>query len=174
MIKLKSIFFIGLLVCALSNLQAKKKKDSLDVNVVLDSVKVDTAKAVKVILPPRKGVLLTDQAPLINELVEKYQQEAIKNCPNLIQGFRVQIFTCSGKDCIDKSNNYFNQFVIAFPSTPAYKLWDPPSHKIRVGDCRSMFEAEKIKTEIAKVFPGVFIVPDFIYTDYFSNCSDIE
>ena len=163
------------------------KKDKKDV-VISDSTKIipsDTLNlvngldslldsvAVKKIFT-RKGEVIYDQSNQVDSLIKINKEINLQKCPDLIRGYRVQIFSCSGNDCFDKTNNYYNQFLIAFPNIKAYKIWDPPSHKIRVGDCRNNFEAEQIKAQIQGVFPGVFIVPDFIQTEYFENCEILE
>lgn len=93
-----------------------------------------------------------------------------KNCPNTVKGYRVQIFSCSGADCQEKAEQFYNQFVVAFPDIPAYRLWDPPSLKVRVGNCRNRFEAEAIKNQIKEDFPFLFIVSDFIESPYQVDC----
>ena len=91
-------------------------------------------------------------------------------CPNTVKGFRVQIFSCSGTDCQEKAENIYNQFLIAFPDIPAHKLWEPPSIKVRVGNCRNRFEAEAIKNKIKEDFPFLFVVNDFIESPYQVEC----
>lgn len=142
-------------------------KDSVGLNEVKDSVQ--TNKIIK-----RKGVVVYNQSSEIDSLIKINKQINLDKCPELIRGYRVQIFSCSGNDCFDKTNSYYDQFLITFPGIKAYKIWDPPSHKIRVGDCRNLFEAEEIKAKIQGVFPGIFIVPDYIQTEYFEDCETLE
>jgi len=96
-----------------------------------------------------------------------------ENCPKLIKGYRVQVFSCSGGSCKDKADKYYNQFLIAYPDLAVYKLWQPPSLKVRTGNCRTRFEAEGIKRLIEKDFPFVFIVPDYIDTTMMVDCDDM-
>lgn len=95
-------------------------------------------------------------------------------CPELINGYRVQLFSCSGEGCPKKAAKYYNQFLIAYPNIPVYKLWQPPTLKVRAGDCRSRFDAEKIKNEIKDDFPFVFIVPGHIDSPYKIDCESMS
>ena len=105
------------------------------------------------------------------QAVEEIQKKINKeNCPKLIRGFRVQVFSCSGPNCKDKADKYYNQFIMAYPDLSVYKMWQPPSLKVRAGNCRNRFEAEGIKKFIEADFPFVFIVPDFIETDLMLDC----
>lgn len=97
-----------------------------------------------------------------------------KKCPSNVKGFKIQIYSCSGMNCQQKADKYYNQFLIAYPDITAHKLWDPPSYKVRVGNCRNRFEAEEIKAKIKDVFPFIFIVPDFIDSPYKIDCADME
>ena len=93
-----------------------------------------------------------------------------KNCPRLIEGFRVQVFSCSGVTCKDDADKYYNQLLMAYPDLSVYKIWEPPSLKVRAGNCRSRFEVEGLKKLIESKFPFVFIVPDFIETKLMLDC----
>jgi hypothetical protein len=92
----------------------------------------------------------------------------------LVNGYRVQIFSCSGEGCKEKAKKHFSQFLIAFPSISVYKIWQAPTIKVRAGDCRNRFDAEKIKNQIKDDFPFVFIVPDHIESPYKIDCDDMK
>ena len=53
-------------------------------------------------------------------------------------------------------------------------MWQAPTIKVRAGDCRDRFEAQKIKAEIKDHFPFVFIVPDHIESSYKIDCADMK
>jgi hypothetical protein len=147
--------------------------DSVSTQTTLDTLLTDSlAIGVDSILP--EGEVRYYQSEEIAKLQEQQRRINKENCPDLVQGYRVQIFSCSGNDCFNKTNEYYNQFLIAFPHISAHKLWDPPSHKIRVGDCRTRYEAEAIKAQIKGVFPGVFIVNDYIDSPFAVDCDDME
>ena len=108
---------------------------------------------------------------LYYQAVEEVQKKINKeNCPKLIKGFRVQIFSCSGGNCKYNADKRHNQFMMAYPDLSVYKMWQPPSLKVRAGNCRSRFEAEGIKKFIEADFPFAFIVPDYIETDLMLDC----
>ena len=96
------------------------------------------------IISPGEYVEYVDSFYYATEALQK--KINFTNCPNLVNGYRVQIFSCSGQDCKEKANKYYNQFLIAFPNISVYKMWQAPTIKVRVGDWKS-FEAEKIKNE---------------------------
>ena len=138
----------------------------------------------KILIDSTDTVALTDSLPkpIIPGTAKKVNHEILDtlsafdlatnkgNCPNTVKGYRVQIFSCSGSDCQEKADNLYNQFLIAFPDIAAHKLWDPPSIKVRVGDCRNRFEAEAIKNQIKADFPFLFVVNDFIVSPYQVEC----
>ena len=81
----------------------------------------------------------------LRSLQKKINQNS---CPKLVNGYRVQLFSCSGQDCKEKANKHYNQFLIAYPHIPVYKMWQAPTIKVRAGNSRTRFEAEKIKNQI--------------------------
>lgn len=118
------------------------------------------------------GAVIIDTDLNLNKLTDLYKRINLDKCPKLINGYRVQIFSCSGVGCTDKAQDQMTKFSSIYPYITVHQVWDPPSHKIRVGDCRNHFEAQKIKASIQNVFPASFIVPDFIEPNYFDLCED--
>jgi hypothetical protein len=110
----------------------------------------------------------------LDSLVNFQNAVNVKKCPKTVKGFRVQIYSCSGINCHEKANKHFNQFLIAYPEIAAEKIWDPPSYKVRVGNCRNRFEAERIKSKIKEDFPFIFIVSDFIDSPFKTECKEAE
>ena len=53
-------------------------------------------------------------------------------------------------------------------------MWQAPTIKVRVGDCRTRFEAKKIKNEIKADFPYVYIVPNHIESQYKIDFEDMK
>lgn len=93
-----------------------------------------------------------------------------KKCPQLVKGYRVQISSANGADARAKTSADKVKFLALFPDVAAHDLWEAPSYKVRVGDCRTKFEAEQLKKLIQTSFPFCFVVPDYIDTDYITNC----
>lgn len=142
----------------------------VDTNVVtIDSI---TSESVKKVAVPGKLKVYEDSYYEAVKVIQKRING--ENCPNLVKGYRVQVFSCSGGSCKDKADKYYNQFLIAYPDLAVYKLWQPPSLKVRTGNCRNRFEAEAIKKLIEKDFPFVFIVPDYIETTLMVNCEEMD
>tara|TARA_Y100000589_G_scaffold25588_1_gene21136 strand:- start:127 stop:669 length:543 start_codon:yes stop_codon:yes gene_type:complete len=147
--------------------QLNIKNDSLPFELLLsDSLAYDSVKH------PGEFLEYIDSFYYATEALQK--KINVTKCPELVNGYRVQIFSCSGEGCKEKANKYYSQFLIAFPSIPVYKIWQAPTIKVRAGDCRDRFEAQKIKSEIKDHFPFVFIVPDHIESDYKIDCEDMK
>ena len=142
----------------------------------VDSLKTDTIVSdtfsVKKDRLPGEYVEYVDSFYYATEALQK--KINFTKCPQLVNGYRVQIFSCSGEGCKEKANKYYSQFLIAFPMISAYKMWQAPTIKVRAGDCRNRFEAEKIKNQIKDDFPFVFIVPDHIDSPYKIDCDDMK
>lgn len=169
---MKNWFVLLLLVCfgivnAQTDNTASDSTDTADTLSNTDVVSpVDTTAA-----EPGKLIIYQDAYyGAVEDIQKKINKE---NCPNLVKGYRVQVFSCSGGECKDKSNKYYNQFLIAYPDLAVYKLYQPPSIKVRAGNCRTRFEAEALKSLIEKDFPFVFIVPDYIESDFSIECDDM-
>ncbi len=141
--------------------------DSLSANLAI----ADSLKYNKTLLPG-DFVEYIDSFYFATEALQK--KINFSKCPDLVNGYRVQLFSCSGEGCKEKANKYYSQFLIAFPSISVYKMWQAPTIKVRAGDCRDRFEAQKIKAEIKNHFPFVFIVPDHIESDYKIDCADMK
>lgn len=135
-----------------------------------DSLKVDSAAPVKL----KPGVLMLHHDSIYSSTVAVQKKINKANCPDVVSGYRVQLFSCSGQGCQEEATKYYQQFSIAFPSITVYKKWEAPTIKVRAGDCRNRFEAEAIKQQIKKDFPYVFIVPDYIKTAYQVDCEDLK
>ncbi len=148
--------------------------DSLEGKSTLDSAILDsTAIAILDSTAKIKEGTFSENYPLeLDTLLRLLEKNSLKNCPKLVKGFRVQIYSCSGANCQEKAEKNYNQFLIAYPHIATYMIWDAPSHKVRVGNCRNRFEAEAIKEEIKEDFPFIFIVPDFIETPFIKDCED--
>ena len=165
---MKNLFLVGL-IFSLNIVLAQK-------SVVIDSLQADTI--LNDTLSIEKNILPGEYIEYVDSFY--YATEALQKkinftkCPELVNGYRVQIFSCSGEGCKENANKYYSQFLIAFPSIAAYKIWKAPTIKVRVGDCRSRFEAEKIKDEIKDFFPFVLIAPDHIESPYKIDCDDMR
>lgn len=146
--------------------------DSLQSNYTAnDSMAIDSF-ITPAVLPPGQYLEYIDSFYYATEALQK--KINFKNCPDLINGFRLQILSCSAEGCKEKAKKYYSQFLIAYPHLTVYKMWQAPTIKVRVGDCRTRFEAEKIKNEIKADFPYVYIVPNNIESKYKIDCEDMK
>ena len=165
---MKSLFCVGL-VFSLNMLFSQQ--DMLVDSLKTDTISTDTLSIEKNRLPG-EYVEYVDSFYYATEALQK--KINYTKCPELVNGYRVQIFSCSGEGCKEKANKYFSQFLIAFPTISVYKMWQAPTIKVRAGDCMDRFEAEKIKNQIKDDFPFVFIVPDHIESPYKIDCDDMK
>ncbi len=107
---------------------------------------------------------------LINSAIRSHVAINKKNCPQLIKGYRVQISSANGADARLKTSADRMKFLALFSDVHAHELWEAPSYKVRVGDCRTKFEAEQLKKQVQANFPFCFVVPDYIDTHYIKDC----
>jgi hypothetical protein len=103
---------------------------------------------------PDSSIIITKDARL-DELISKQREQNIIN-PNM-HGYRIQIYFGGVRQ---KASEVKLEFVSKFPDVPAYLSYQQPNFKVRVGDYRSRFEAQKFLKSIEGIFPTCFIVPD--------------
>lgn len=107
------------------------------------------------------GDLNIYQDPGIDSLIGRYILYNIRL--NGLDGFRIQIYSRSGKDAREESGRKGAEFMSRFPDIVSYATFDKPSYyKIRAGDYRSRIEGTKDLLMIRKVFPDAILVPDVI------------
>ncbi len=98
--------------------------------------------------------------PRLNELIEKHK--ALNESINGIPGYRIQIFSESGTNSKNKSENVKSEFLQKFPYEAAYVLFQEPNYKVRVGDFRTQLDALGFLHKMTPLFPNAFIVSDKI------------
>jgi len=76
-----------------------------------------------------------------------------------IQGYRVQLFFDADRKSVDDARS---KFVSAFPKIDSYIIYNAPNYILKVGDFRTLLEAEKIKSSFIRDFPTSFIVREMI------------
>ncbi len=93
--------------------------------------------------------------PRYDELVakQKRQNAAVQTMP----GYRIQIYFGAVRQ---KASEVKLEFASKYPGVPSYLTYQQPNFKVRVGDYRSRFEAQKFLKEIDGQFPSTFIVPE--------------
>jgi hypothetical protein len=118
----------------------------------------------------QKGNVTFHGDSLINSAIHSHIAINKKKCPQLIKGYRVQISSANGADARTKTSADRMKFLALFPDVNTHELWEAPSYKVRVGDCRTKFEAEQLKKQVQANFPFCFVVPDYIDTYYIQSC----
>mgnify|MGYP001257159177 CR=1 FL=1 len=75
-----------------------------------------------------------------------------------IKGYRIQIYSGNRK----QANEIKAEFIDGNDSLNAYIVYEQPYFKTRVGDFRTKIEAEKALRKLIKLYPGSFVLGDFI------------
>ncbi len=76
-----------------------------------------------------------------------------------VPGYRVQLFFDSDRKAIDDARS---KFIAAYPKIDSYVLFNAPNYVLKVGDFRTLLEAERIKDSFVQLFPTSFIVKELI------------
>ena len=84
--------------------------------------------------------------------------DELSRAKQVIRGYRVQIFLGDRT----QAEELRRHFLLKHPTVPAYMPYQAPNFKVRVGDCRTRLEAEKLRRSIKDEFPGAYLVPDEI------------
>jgi SPOR domain len=75
-----------------------------------------------------------------------------------VKGYRVQLFLGERAE----AENQRRKFLLSFPHIGAYLTYQAPNFKVRVGDCRTRLEAERLRESLRAQYGGCYIVPDEI------------
>ena len=111
------------------------------------------------------GTLKVTGDSRLSTLIQKHIEVNQDDCPNIIEGYRVQVFSSSGTGSSQKAREARTKFLSFYPGLKAYTDYEAPNFRVRVGDYRTKLEAEKIKRKISQEFPACFIVPDYVNTN---------
>ncbi len=90
-----------------------------------------------------------------DELVNK--QKVQNQINQSMHGYRIQIYFGGIRQ---KASEVKLDFNSRFPDIQAYLSYQQPNFKVRIGDYRNRFEAQKFLKEIEGLYPTSFIVPD--------------
>lgn len=97
---------------------------------------------------------------LIDRLVQAHVRQNLRD--NGVDGYRVQVYSGSGNEARQQANDIRRQLIASNPDLPTHLVYQPPNFKVRVGDCRTEFEAIRLKRELAFHYPQGFVVRDVI------------
>jgi hypothetical protein len=112
------------------------------------------------VLEPAKGSVEIVQDEKVTQLTEQYRKMSLNN-PE-VDGYRVQIFFDSGSNSKNKAANVKDNFETVYPGVKSYLSYKEPYYRVRVGDFRTLTEAEGFQKKIAADFPNSFAVKDNI------------
>jgi len=92
--------------------------------------------------------------PVDSQIVEQEPE------PEFIQGFRVQLFSSTD---FEEANMKKAEAEALFPEEKFYVVYDAPVYKIRGGNFRTRFEADKLSKRLGEHgYRNAWIVPDKI------------
>jgi hypothetical protein len=97
--------------------------------------------------------------PRIDALVKKQGTPVPPSSTPLISGFRVQLFFESDKQLVDEARS---RFVSQFPAVDTYVVFTAPNFVLKVGDFRTLLDAERMRETLLKEFPASFVVKELI------------
>jgi mRNA-degrading endonuclease RelE of RelBE toxin-antitoxin system len=112
------------------------------------------------VLEPAKGNVEIVQDEKVTQLTEQYRKMSLNN-PE-VDGYRVQIFFDSGSNSKNKAASIKDNFETVYPGVKSYLSYKEPYYRVRVGDFRTLTEAEGFQKKIAFDFPNSFAVKDNI------------
>lgn len=90
-----------------------------------------------------------------DQLVAKQKRQNLSN--QTMPGYRIQIYFGAVRQ---KAAEVKLEFNSKFPGVSTYLTYQQPNYKVRVGDYRSRFEAQKFLKVLGSQFPSTFIVPE--------------
>lgn len=88
-------------------------------------------------------------------LVNKQREQNFLN--QTMQGFRIQIYFGGVRQKASEIKMSFNS---RYPDVASYLSYQQPNFKVRVGDYKTRYEAQKYLKEFKNYFESSFIVPD--------------
>lgn len=90
-----------------------------------------------------------------DQLVDK--QKRLNQANQTMSGYRIQIYFGGVRQ---KASEIKLDFNSKYPALAAYLTYQQPNFKVRVGDFRTRFEAQKFLKDIEGLYPSSFIVPE--------------
>lgn len=142
---------------------ASTPKNQTDLNVKVDSLKknIDTLTKQKKFQEKDSADfegLVLEMDDRIDILAKAYMSS------KTLKGYKVQIFSGQSRWEASKAKS---EFISAYPKLPTPDLtYHAPNFKLRVGNYRNRFEAEKNLRLLKEKFPSAFLVKDDISIEY--------
>lgn len=95
----------------------------------------------------------------LDALVKKLGSPTPPSSTPQIVGYRVQLFFDSDKQLVDEARS---KFIAQFPKVDTYLLFTAPNFVLKVGDFRTLLEAERIRESLLREFPTSFVIKELI------------
>lgn len=166
---MRSTFFLPLILTFLCvNLQLQAQED--DDWRIYRPKNVETKDSVSRNLTFRTYQPTTGKIDVIADSRIKDLNERKKESPTKMDGYRVQIYFGNRNTAQEKRG----EFIRKYSDQSAYISYLAPNFRLRVGDFRTRLESEKFKNEIARSYPGSYIVKDKIELPPLRSHSDDE
>ncbi len=90
-----------------------------------------------------------------DQLVAKQKEQNLSN--QTMPGYRIQIYFGGNRQKASEAKLNFNS---KFADIPAYITYQQPNFKVRVGDFRNRYDAQKMMKDLEGMYPTLFIVPE--------------
>lgn len=76
-----------------------------------------------------------------------------------LSGYRIQLYFDSNRKLLDEARS---KFINLYPKIDTYVIYNAPNYYLKVGDFRTMLEAERIKSNLFREFPTCFVAKEMI------------
>jgi hypothetical protein len=105
----------------------------------------------------QKSYLKINKDADLDSLIEKNKN--LNKMKNVMDGFRIQLFSGTERN---NANQLKAKFLAAYPTVPAYLIYQQPYFKLRVGDFRNKMEAQYLFNNLSSEFNQAILVADKI------------
>ena len=117
-----------------------------------------------------KGSVVILQDAAIREVMQDYAKA--KEEEKVFSGYRIQIYFGTGHAARKKATDIRNKSITDFKNQEPHLIYQAPYFKVRIGDFRTRSEALKIMNDVKAIYPGAFIVKDYIDFPKLKNDED--
>lgn len=146
---LSGIIFCGiLLMSAQKNTNQKSGTDQANIKKtpILNAIELDNGTS--------SSKVTIHQDPRIDVQLSNYIKRVDLTMPYFGAGFRVQVFSSNNfKTAKNDASRIENQLRNAFPRHQVYVSYASPFWKVRIGNFRTSADAQKLRSDIMKLFP---------------------
>ena len=112
----------------------------------LNQILVHAQSAVKII-----------STPYLDSLIQ--QNIEYNKSHQTLDGYRIQLFSGSERN---NANALRTKFRLEYPEETVYLVYQQPYFKLRVGDYRTLIDAQQMLMKLQKNYGQILIVPDKI------------